>query len=126
MHNFIFLSTSSGICKIYQEPFHFNRTYVILSAREDDEPDRPLAVVKKKFIFCCSNFDIDSVYGQYYLEDLDIFNHSFILTKNEQTAAVISKEFFSLSDTYGVEIRGGEDHEFILALVIVLDQVLYD
>ena len=60
------------------------------------------------------------------MEGLDIFAHSFTLTKNEQTVAVVSKEFFSLSDSYGVEISGGEDHAFILALVIVLDQVLYD
>jgi len=96
-----------------------------LSAR-DGESDRQLAVVKKKFAFFHQKFNIDSVYGQYALEGLDIFAHSFTLTRNGQTVAVVSKKFFSLSDTYGVEIAGNEDQAFILTLVIVLDQILYD
>jgi uncharacterized protein YxjI len=60
------------------------------------------------------------------LEGLDIFAHAFTLVKNGRTVAVVNKKFFSLSDTYGVEINGDEDQAFILALVIVLDQVIYD
>jgi len=114
-----------GLIKIQQELFHLHPTYNILSAR-DGESDRQLAVLKKKFAFFHQKFNIDSVYGQYALEGLDIFAHSFTLTRNGQTVAVVSKKFFSLSDTYGVEIVGNEDQAFILTLVIVLDQILYD
>jgi uncharacterized protein YxjI len=114
-----------GVIKIQQELFHLHPTYNILSAR-DGESDRQLAVLKKKFAFFHQKFNIDSVYGQYALEGLDIFAHSFTLTRNGQTVAVVSKKFFSLSDTYGVEIVGNEDQAFILTLVIVLDQILYD
>ncbi|CAF4940520.1 unnamed protein product, partial [Rotaria sp. Silwood1] len=88
--------------------------------------DRELVVLKKKFAFFHQRFNIDSVYGQYSLERLDIFAHLFTLTKDGRTVAVVIKTFFSLSDTYGVEITGEKDQAFILALVIVLDQVLYD
>ncbi len=111
--------------KIQQELLHLHATYNILSARDGDS-DRQLAVLKKKFAFLHQRFNIDSVYGQYSLENVDIFAHSFTLTKNGQVAAVVSKKFFALSDSYGVEIAGNEDQAFILALVIVLDQVLYD
>ncbi|CAF4601359.1 unnamed protein product, partial [Rotaria socialis] len=114
-----------GLIKIQQQMLHLHPTFNILSARPNDS-DRELAVVKKKFAFFHQKFNIESIYGNYSLEGLDIFAHSFTLAKNGQTVAIVSKTFFSLSDTYGVEIAGDEDHAFILALVIVLDQVLYD
>ncbi|CAF1517420.1 unnamed protein product [Adineta steineri] len=115
----------NGLIKIQQELLHLHPTFNILSAR-NGESDRQLAVLKKKFAFFHHRFNIDSVYGQYSLEGLDVFAHSFTITKDGQMVAVVSKKFFSLSDTYGVEIVGNEDHAFILALVIVLDQIIYD
>jgi len=38
----------------------------------------------------------------------------------------VGKEFFSLTDVYGVEIVDGEDVVSILATCIVIDQVLHD
>ncbi|CAF1238740.1 unnamed protein product [Rotaria sp. Silwood1] len=115
----------NGLIKVQQELLHLHPTFNILSARPGDS-DRQLAVIKKKFAFLHQKFNIDSVYGSYALEGLDIFAHSFTLIKNGRAVAIVSKKFFSLSDTYGVEIVGDEDQAFILALVIVLDQVLYD
>jgi uncharacterized protein YxjI len=123
MLSFTFIS--SGLIKIQQELFHLHPTYNLLSARPNDS-DRQLAVLKKKFTFLHQKFNIDSIYGQYSLEGLDIFAHSFTLTKNGRTVAIVNKKFFSLSDSYGVEIAGDEDQAFILALVIVVDQILYD
>ncbi|CAF2522080.1 unnamed protein product [Rotaria sp. Silwood2] len=112
--------------------FNFNKnysrlhpTYNILSARFGDA-DRQLAVVKEKLTLIHPKFKINSVYGHYSLEGLDIFAHSFTLVKTGRTVAIVSKKFFSLSDTYGVEIIDDENQAFILALVIVLDQILYD
>ncbi len=122
---FLYRYISSGLIKIQQELLHLHPTYNILSARAGDS-DRELAVVKKKFTFLHQTFDINSINGQYSLEGLDILAHSFILTKNGKPVAIVSKKFFSWTDSYGVEISGYEDHVLILALVIVLDQVLYD
>jgi uncharacterized protein YxjI len=113
------------LVKIRQELLHLHPTFNILSAR-DGESDKPLAVLKQKFAFLHKKFNIDSVYGQYALEGVDIFAHAFTLTKNGRTVAVVDKKFFSLSDIYGVEIVGDEDQAFILALVIIVDQILYD
>jgi uncharacterized protein YxjI len=122
---FFLVFISSGLIKIQQELLHLHPTYNILSARDNDS-DRQLAVLKKKFTFLHQKFTIDSIYGQYSLEGLDIFARSFTITRDGQTVAIVSKKFFSLTDSYGVEITGSEDHPFILALVIILDQILYD
>ncbi len=110
--------------KIQQELLHLHPTYNLLSARSNDS-DRQLGVLKQKFAFLQKKFEIESVYGHYVLEGLDIFAHAFTLTKNGRTVATVSKQFFTLADTYGVEIAGDEDHAFILALVIVVDETLY-
>ena len=85
-----------------------------------------MATIKKKFSFLHAKFKIESVYGDYQLEGVDIFAHEFSLMKDGRAVANVSKKIFSFTDSYGVEIVGGEDHAFILALIIVLDQVIYD
>lgn len=110
--------------KIRQELLHLHPTFHILSARQEDS-DRQLATVKKKFTLLSQKFKIESVYGEYSIEG-DIFAYSFILRKNGNVIATVSKQFFAFSDTYGVEISGTEDHAFILALIIVIDQTIHD
>lgn len=120
---FLFISIDSGLIKIHQELLHLHRTYKILSGR-NGESDRELATVRKKFSFINKKFSIDSVYGEYAIEGIDIFNHAYVIKKQGQLVATISRAFFTLADTYGVEIVGNEDHAFIIALAIVIDQVL--
>ena len=70
----------SGLVKIQQELLHLHPTYNLLSARSNDS-DRQLADLKQKFTFVRGKFEIESVYGHYALESLDIFAHAFTLTK---------------------------------------------
>jgi len=81
--------------------------------------------VKKEFTFFKPKFNIESVYGDFTLEG-DIFAHDFNIIKNGKPVAFVTKKWISLSDTYHVDISDEEDQPFILSLVIVLDQILYD
>uniref|UniRef100_A0AC34FRM1 Uncharacterized protein n=1 Tax=Panagrolaimus sp. ES5 TaxID=591445 RepID=A0AC34FRM1_9BILA len=127
----------NGLIKIRQELFNLLSKFKILSASNDQE----LAIVKQKFTFLRPKFTIDSIYGHFALDGLDFLGRSFRLLKDDgldflgrsfkllkdgKTVATVSKNFFSWSDSYGVDIFGDEDHAFILALVIILDQVIYD
>ncbi|HEY8420355.1 MAG TPA: LURP-one-related family protein [Thermoclostridium sp.] len=85
----------------------------------------PVAQVKKNFTLFRPSFDISSVYGNYNI-DGNFFAYDFTIFKNGSPVAVISKKWFSFSDTYGVSIDDNEDAAFLLALVIVLDQVYHD
>ena len=40
--------------------------------------------------------------------------------------ATVSKKWFRVRDTYGVEIRGGEDEALLLALTVALDEMSHD
>lgn len=84
-----------------------------------------VANVKKEFSFFKPKFHIESQYGTYSMEG-DIFGHDFNVLKDGRTAAYVSKKWFAFSDTYGVDIDDHEDQAFLLALVIVIDQVIHD
>ena len=87
--------------------------------------DVEVAIVKKQLTFFKSKFNIESNYGNFEI-DGDIFDYNFSIYKNGRPVATVDKKFISFSDTYSVNIVEGEKDEFILALVIVIDQVLHD
>jgi uncharacterized protein YxjI len=104
---------------------HFHPTYHILSTTNNDS-DLSLAHIKKKFTLIHKKFTVESVYGQYALEARNVSAHLFTLTKEERTVAIIKKRYLKLAKTYSVEIANDENQAFVLALVIVINQVLYD
>ncbi|CAF0819893.1 unnamed protein product [Rotaria sordida] len=73
----------NGLVKIEEELLHLNPTYKILSARDGDAC-RQLALVKKKFSLH-EKFSVNSVYGEYELEALDLLNidEDTLSTKNK-------------------------------------------
>ncbi len=83
------------------------------------------ARVKKEFTFFSNKFDIDSNMGNFSIEG-DFFAHDFSIMKNGSTVAQINKKWLSFGDTYEIDISEQENYEFILSLVIVIDQVLHD
>jgi len=84
-----------------------------------------VAKVKKEFTFFRPKFDIDSNQGKYSIEG-DFFGYDFRIKKDGRVVAFVSKSFFSIRDTYGVEIDDKENQALIIALVIIIDQVLHD
>lgn len=90
-----------------------------------DSMGNQVAKVKKQFTFFTPKFEIESNYGSYELNG-DIFDHDFEIVKDNSICAVISKQWFSISCTYGVDINENEDQAFILSLIIVLDKVMDD
>ena len=83
------------------------------------------ATVKKQFTFFSNKFDIDSNMGKLEIEG-DFLAHDFSIIKNNSTVAMVSKKWLSWGDTYEIDISEQENYAFILAVVIVVDQVLHD
>ncbi|UJR29078.1 hypothetical protein I4U23_010292 [Adineta vaga] len=121
----------NALFKMHQNGLRFLDQFHILSARDGDS-DRHIASIRQKLTFFKHSYVIYSIYGEYKIKGLDIFDHSFVLkTKNDKTIAIVNKKFFSIADTYGIEIidsidaREQDDHAFILAIIIVLHCSLY-
>jgi uncharacterized protein YxjI len=51
----------------------------------------------------------------------DLFDHEYTIRRGEQTVATVSKRWFSVRDTYAVDVASDEDDLLILASVLALD-----
>lgn len=83
-----------------------------------------LAVIQQELSFFKPRFKISSSLGTYSIEG-NFLSYDFTIRKADKTAATVSKAWFSFSDSYGVDVAADEDPAFILALVVVLDQILH-
>ena len=50
-----------------------------------------------------------------------LFEHEYSISRRGQVVAVVSKRWFSLTETYGVDIAPSQDDALILACVLALD-----
>jgi len=85
-----------------------------------------LAVVKRQvFSFIHHRFTVD-VPGPDDLEsEGDFLDHEYTFTRGDRVVATVSKQWFTLADTYGIEIEDGEDPVLILASAVVVDLVCH-
>jgi len=55
-----------------------------------------------------------------------ILDHEYRIDVEGERIAEISKKWFHIRDTYGVEIEPGQDNAFILAITAALDQMAHE
>jgi uncharacterized protein YxjI len=86
-----------------------------------------VAVVKQHLINLLSlRFTVD-VPGPDDLEAAgDLLGREYVFRRHEQVVATVSRRWFSLSDTYGVEVSDGEDEVLVLASAVVIDRLLHE
>lgn len=82
-----------------------------------------VAIITKKLSFLKAKFEISSSIGHFYIEGSPL-GYNYTIIEDNQIIATISKQFFALSDTYGVEVNENQDSAFIIGLIIVIDQVM--
>ena len=87
---------------------------------------RKFAEVKKEFTWLRKQFTLDVPGPNDYTIDGSFWDHEYVFKRGGRRVAVVSRSFFSLRHTYGVDIIDGEDDVSILATCIVIDQVLHD
>ena len=49
----------------------------------------------------------------------------YVFRRRTQTIAEVSKRWFAWTDTYGVDVREGEDAALILSSTVVIDMVCH-
>ena len=83
-----------------------------------------MAVVKKALITPLRDRWTVKIRGG---SDLDvhgnILDHEYTIGEGREKVAEVSKKWFRLRDTYGVEIEPGQDDILILALTVCIDQM---
>ena len=100
----------------------------IKETMEIENPDgKQMAVIKKALITPLRDkWDVKVKGGP----DLDvqgnIFDHEYKIKQGWNKVAEISKKWFRLTDTYGVEIDPGQNDILILAIAVAIDMMAHD
>lgn len=115
----IYDMSENELCYIEQKLFKFLPEYHIFKNGESQ------AVIKKKLAFLKHIFLITASDGEYTVSG-NMWGYEFSIQKDEGVVATVSKKFFSVADTYSVDIDDSLDQLKILAMVIVIDMVLHD
>jgi uncharacterized protein YxjI len=83
---------------------------------------RLFAVVKKElFTFFRCAFTVDVPGPNDYSAEGDFLDHEYTFTRSGRGVAQISKRWFALTDSYGIDIAQGEDDVTLLAATVVID-----
>jgi uncharacterized protein YxjI len=118
MHDRLVLSDPDGreVAQVHRKLVSLRPTYEVSIGGE-----RAAAVRKHMFTPFGDRFTID-VPGPDDLEMRgDLLDHEFTIQRGGETVATVSKRWFSLRDTYAVDVAPGEDDLLILASVLALD-----
>ena len=88
---------------------------------------RTVATVKKALVSPLrERFSIDVEGGEDMEAKGNIVDHEYKIERGGERVAEISKRWFRVRDTYGIEIAPDQDDALILALVVVIDQMTHD
>jgi uncharacterized protein YxjI len=71
-------------------------------------------------------FGIDVPGGQDMVAQGNILDHEYEIRQGSETVARISKQWFTIRDTYGIDIADGQDDGLILAVAVAIDEMAHD
>lgn len=56
----------------------------------------------------------------------NILNHEYTIGEGRDKVAEVSKKWFRIRDSYGIEIEPGQDDIVILAVAVCIDQMAHN
>jgi uncharacterized protein YxjI len=71
-------------------------------------------------------FTIEVEGGEDLVAQGQILEHEYEIRRGDAVVARVSKHWFSLTDTYGVETVAGEDDGLMLAIAVAIDEMAHD
>ncbi len=86
-----------------------------------------IATVKKALVTPVrGRFSVNVTGGADMDVDGNVLGHEFKVTQGGREIAEISKKWFRIRDSYGVDIQPGQDDALMLAITVVIDQLTSD
>jgi uncharacterized protein YxjI len=108
--------------KIQSKMLHIRDTMKI-----EDGHGHDVATVKKALITPLRDrFEINVENGSDMEAKGNIVDHEYKIERDGDKVAEVSKRWFRVRDTYGIEIAEGQDDALILAVTVCIDQMTHD
>ena len=93
---------------------------------EVEGPAGHVATVKKALISPLrERYDIELAGGAAWKAQGNIVDHQYEIEGPAGKIAEVSKRWFAIRDTYGIEVAPGQDDALVLAIAIVIDQMAH-
>ncbi|MFL5539010.1 MAG: LURP-one-related/scramblase family protein [Longimicrobiaceae bacterium] len=88
---------------------------------------KTIATVRKAWLTPFRDrFDIEVEGGEELQAKGDLLDHDYEIRRGRQAIAQISKRWFSLRDSYGIDVAPGEDDALVLAIAVAIDEMAHD
>jgi len=84
------------------------------------------ATVRKALVGIRDRFKIEVEGGADLNAHGNILDHEYEIERDGDEVASVSKKWFRIRDTYGVEIQPGQDDALILAITVCVDALSHD
>src|SRR4051794_39494450 len=107
--------------KIQQKMLHLRDTMEI----EDGDGHKVATVKKALFTPLRERFEVKVEHGEDLEVKGNIVDHEYKIECGGDTVAEVSKKWFRVADTYGVEVAEGQGPELILAVTAVVDSMTH-
>ena len=92
----------------------------------EDGDGREIAVVKKALIAPLRDrWDVNVKNGEDLVVQGNILDHEYTVKQRGKKVAQVSKKWFRLTDTYGVEIDDGQNDILILSIAVAIDMMAH-
>ena len=93
----------------------------------EDASGRDIATVKKALIAPLRDkWNVNVKGGDDLVVQGNILDLEYSIKQGRKKVAEVSKKWFAIADTYGVEIADGQDDILILAIAIAVDMMAHD
>lgn len=90
------------------------------------ERDGGNATVRKALVGLRDRFKIDVDGGPDLSAHGNLVDHEYEIERDGDTVATVSKKWFRVRDTYGVEIEPDQDDALVLAITVCIDAMTHD
>ncbi len=92
----------------------------------EDADGKDLAIIKKALIAPLRDkWDVKVKNGPDLVVQGNILDHEYTVKQGRDKVAEISKKWFSITDTYGVEVESGQNDILILAVAVAVDMMAH-
>jgi uncharacterized protein YxjI len=81
------------------------------------------ATVKKKMIAIRDKFLVELDDGPGYEAHGNLVDHEYEIERDGETVAWVSKKWFRMRETYGIEIASGQDTVLLLCVAVCIDSM---
>ncbi|HIH95047.1 TPA: hypothetical protein HA338_13865 [Methanosarcina acetivorans] len=93
----------------------------------EDGQGRTVATIKKALVTPLRDrWKVDLEDGSEMEAHGNILDHEYKVESGGEKVAEVSKKWFRIRDTYGVEVSPGQDAALILTITVALDQMAHD